>query len=161
MWFAVAALIAVRYTLRSTRAGLIIAALGDAPDAAATTGIPVRKARLILVLIAGVCAGIAGAYLSTMRTHSFVPGMTGGQGFLVLALVIFGRWTAGGLALGCMLFGLINALQQHCQSAGWTAYVPYQVFQALPYLSAVIALAIWAKKAPGPTAMNQPWPKVR
>lgn len=161
LWVAIALLIATAWILRRSRAGVIIAAIGDAPDAAAAHGIAVRRWRMGLVVIAGALAGLAGAFLSIMRTHGFVPEMTGGQGFLVLALVIFGRWTALGLTVGCVLFGAINAVQQHCQAAGWTEVVPYQVFTALPYLVALAALTLHLGRSNGPLMLNQPWPTQR
>lgn len=161
LWVAVALLASTAWILHRSRAGVIIAAIGDAPDAAAAHGIAVRRWRVGLVVLAGALAGLAGAFLSIMRTHGFVPEMTGGQGFLVLALVIFGRWTALGLTVGCVLFGAIDAVQQHCQAAGWTEVVPFQVFTALPYLVALGALTLHLGRNPGPLMLNQPWPTQR
>lgn len=161
LWIAIALLGATAWILRRSRTGVIIAAIGDAPDAAAAAGIGVQRWRCGLVLVAGALAGLAGAFLSIMRTHGFVPEMTGGQGFLVLALVIFGRWTALGLTLGCLLFGAIDAVQQHCQAAGWTDVIPYQVFRALPYVVALAALIPRFSRNPGPLTLNQPWPRPR
>jgi len=160
-WIALICLMLAGLLLRRTRAGIIIAAIGDAPDAAAANGIAVRRWRFGLVVNAGLFAGLAGAFLSVMRTHGFVPEMTGSQGFLVLALVIFGRWTAAGLGLGCLLFGAITAIQQHCQAAGWTSFIPYQVFTGLPYVVALIALCITYGRNVGPLTLNQPWPRQR
>lgn len=160
-WVACLALVLTAVVLRRSRAGIVIAAIGDAPDAAAAAGIAVRGWRTALILVAGGLAGAAGAYLSIMRTHVFVTEMTGGLGFLVLALVIFGRWTGEGLALGCLLFGLIEALQQLGQAWGWTQTIPWQAFKALPYGVALLALVVFARSAPGPRAMNQPWPSLR
>ncbi len=110
------------------------------------------------MLLAGALAGAAGAYLSIMRTHGFTPLMTGGMGFVVLALVIFGRWRIAGLAAACLGFGAIDALQSHLQSRGLTAVVPYQVFQALPFLVALVALAVLKRGGAGPRELRQPWP---
>jgi general nucleoside transport system permease protein len=149
------------WMLRTTRAGIVLRALGEAPVACAAAGIDVRWWRTATLLHGGICAGTAGAYLSLMRTHSFVPEMTGGSGFLVLALVIFGRWTILGLVAGCLLFGAVEALQQHLQGRGMTAALPWQLFKAAPYVVALIALAMVAKGRPGPAALSQPWPPDR
>lgn len=141
-----------------TRAGLIVRALGDAPDACAAAGIRVRAWRMATVTAAGACAGAAGAYLSVMRVHGFAPEMTGGQGFLVLALVVFGRWRVAGLFAGCLLFGFLEAIQQHLQGSGMNALVPYQLLKALPYVAALVALAVLSRSAPGPARLGQAWP---
>jgi len=158
LWFVAVALIAVLAWLdRRTRAGLIIRALGDAPAACAAAGIDVRRWRIGALIFAGALAGAAGAYLSIMRTHGFAPDMTGGQGFLVLALVIFGRWRLRGLLLGCLLFGLLDAVQQQLQGAGFTNTVPWQWFRMLPYVAALVALAAWRRGGAGPVFLGRPW----
>ena len=111
-----------------------------------------------MVLAAAACAGAAGAYLSIMRTHSFVPLMTGGTGFVVLALVMFGRWRIWWLVSGCLLFGFADSLQQSLQALPQARQSPYQVFQMLPYLVALTALALLSRSAPGPAALGRPWP---
>lgn len=147
--------------LRTTRAGVIIQALGDAPDAAAAAGISVRGWRIALVVLAGALAGAGGAYLSIMRTHGFTPLMTGGIGFVVLALVIFGRWRIGGLVAACLGFGVLDSLQSHLQSRGLTQVVPFQLFQALPFIVALAALAALKRGTTGPRMLGQPWPAER
>jgi ABC-type uncharacterized transport system permease subunit len=149
------------WVLRRTRIGVIIHALGDTPDACAANGIAVRRWRIGLVILAGALAGAAGAYLSIMRTHGFSPLMTGGMGFVVLALVIFGRWHIGGLLIACVGFGVIDALQSHLQSRGLNAVIPYQVFQALPFIVALLALAFMRRGTSGPQKLGVPWPAER
>ncbi len=162
--------VVVWWVLRHTRLGLIIGALGDAPEACHAAGVRVRMGRSLCLLFAGACSGAAGAYLSIMQTHAFATNMTGGQGFVVLALVIFGRWKLPGIIGGCLFFGLINSLQQTLQTARYTSqntalhaltHVPFQFFQMLPYLAAIVALAIMSRKAPGPRYINVPWPEVK
>jgi simple sugar transport system permease protein len=123
----------------------------------AAAGVSVRAWRTVLVALAGALAGAAGAWLATARTHAFVPEMTGGQGFLVLALVIFGRWRFIGLTAGCLLFGAVEALQQYGQGAGVGAHIPWHLLKCLPYLTALIALAIVARGAAGPRHLGQPY----
>jgi len=160
-WVAVLMAAMTWWMLRATRAGLIVRSLGEAPSACAAAGIDIRWWRTSAVLLGGACAGAAGAYLSIMRTHSFVPEMTGGAGFLVLALVIFGRWSVPGLILGCLLFGAVEALQQELQARGMTSVIPWQALKAAPYVVALIALAIVAKGSTGPSALGRPWPEER
>jgi simple sugar transport system permease protein len=146
--------------LEHTRFGLIIKALGDNPDAADAAGIPVRRWRFLLVLFAGACAGLAGAYLSTMRTHSFQENMTAGQGFLVLALVIFGRWKIAGLIAGTLLFGILQGLQSYLTSLpGATQKIPHQLFDMLPYAATLLALAFLSKSKTAPLHLARPWPE--
>jgi simple sugar transport system permease protein len=148
--------------VNKTRYGLIIRSLGDAPDACDAAGIPVRAWRIGLTLFAGACAGLAGAYLSTMRGHSFQVNMTAGQGFLVLALVIFGRWKLSGLIAGTLLFGALDGLQSYLAAIpGATTKVPHQLFDMLPYAATLIALGVLTRSRAGPAYLAVPWPPDR
>jgi simple sugar transport system permease protein len=148
--------------LRFTGFGLIVRALGDAPEAADAAGISVMRWRSGLVLFAGATAGLAGAYLSTMRGHSFQVRMTGGQGFLVLALVIFGRWSIPGLVAGTLVFGALDALQSYLTSIpGATQKIPHQLFDMLPYAATLVALAVLSKNTSAPIHLAKPWPPER
>lgn len=161
LWVVAALAAAAWWALRATRAGLVLCALGEAPDACAAAGVRVLRWRVLVLVAAGALAGLAGAYLSIMRTHGFTPLMTGGMGFVVLALVIFGRWRVGGLVAGCLGFGAIDSLQQQFQGSGLNEVVPYQVFKALPYLVALAALALLSRGGGGPAALGRPWPGER
>lgn len=151
--------IGVAMVLVTTRAGIIVTALGEEPDAAAAAGVRVRAWRTTLVLLAGAAAGIAGTFYTTMRVQAYEPGASAGAGFLVLALVIFGRWRVDGLVAGCLLFGLIDAEQSHLQAAGGNAHVPHQLLQMLPYLAALMALAVRRHGQTGPAQLGVPWPR--
>jgi ABC-type uncharacterized transport system permease subunit len=146
-------------TINRTRTGLIVTSLGDAPEACDAAGLSVRWWRTGLTLFAGACAGLAGAYLSTMRGHSFQVNMTGGQGFLVLALVIFGRWKLAGLLAGTLLFGALDGLQSYLAAIpGATTKVPHQLFDMLPYAATLVALGILTRSRGGPIYLAVPWP---
>jgi general nucleoside transport system permease protein len=144
---------------RLTRTGLIIRALGDAPDACNAAGIRVRWWRTGCVLFGGACAGAAGAYLSIMRIFQFSPDQTGGRGFLVLALVIFGRWNMLGLIAGCLLFGLTDDLQRYLQGYAFAQHIPEDAFKMLPYVATLAALAILTRTKAAPTHLGRPWPE--
>jgi general nucleoside transport system permease protein len=161
LFYAVIAVgVLVYVLLEFSRFGLVIRALGDSPDACDAAGIRVRSWRTALVLSAGGCAGLAGAYLSTMRGHSFNVNMTGGQGFLVLALVIFGRWHVGGLVAGTLLFGVVEGLQSYLTSIpGAAAVLPHQLFDMLPYAATLAALAVLSRTRAGPIYLARPWPE--
>ena len=95
--------------LRKTRPGLELSAIGESPQSADAAGVPVSRRRLYAILFGSACAGLGGAYLSTIRVHEFVENMTNGIGFLALAIVIFGRWSAPGIVGAALFFGLVRA----------------------------------------------------
>jgi general nucleoside transport system permease protein len=140
-----------------TRVGIALSALGDEPDACAKMGIAVRRWRLITVLTAGMLAGLAGAYLSIMRVHGFAPLMTGGIGFVILALVIFARWRVLLFVVISCTFGLVDAVQ-HILQASNTA-ISHHIFKALPFIVALFALMWFKRGSMGPKTLGQSWPR--
>jgi simple sugar transport system permease protein len=79
--------------------------------------------------------------------------MTAGRGFIALAIVIFGRWSAGGVLLASLFFGGATALQFRLQARG--AGVPYPVFLMLPYVVTLAVLAFAMGRARSPADLGR------
>jgi simple sugar transport system permease protein len=94
-----------------------------------------------------------------MRIFQFSPDQIGGRGFLVLALVIFGRWNILGLIAGCLLFGLTDDLQRYLQGYAFAQHVPEDVFKMLPYIATLAALAVLTRTKAAPAHLGRPWPE--
>ena len=84
-------------------------------------------------------------------------GNIAGRGFIALAAVIFGRWSAGGILIACLFFGFCDALQIRLQVA--SIGIPYQFFQMIPYIATVLALSLIGGKKLGPKAAGKPYKK--
>ena len=138
-----------------TKSGLNFKAVGEHPKAAATLGINVIGVRYAASVICGALAGMGGAYLTTCYTTTYVDGNVAGRGFIALAAVIFGRWSAGGVLLACLFFGFCDALQIRLQVGSFG--VPYQFFQMIPYLATVVVLGIIGMRKAGPKASGKPY----
>jgi simple sugar transport system permease protein len=117
--------------------GLRLRAVGEHPRAADTQGINVNRVRFSAVIASGVCAGLGGAYLPFF-SGSFAKNMTSGQGFIALAALIFGKWNPLGALAASLLFGFADALQEALQGR---AGLPSQLFQVIPYVLTIVALA--------------------
>lgn len=131
---------AVSYFLKYTRAGLIVRAVGDSPEAAHALGYPVLRVRYLATLFGGGCAGLAGCYLSMAYAPMWAENMTAGRGWIALALVVFATWQPGRLLFGAYLFGGITILQLHAQAIGIN--VPSQLMSMLPYIATIIVLVL-------------------
>jgi general nucleoside transport system permease protein len=145
---------AATWLLFHTRFGLEARASGESPSAAAAAGVAVARTRTLATLIGGACAGLAGASLVLAQVGTFTERMTGGRGFIAIAIVALGRWHPWGVALASLLFGGATALQYMFQASG--TVVPYQVFIALPYLLALAALGVAVGRHRGPAALGRP-----
>ncbi len=148
--------------LYRTRYGLQLRAIGENPSAADTVGINVLGLRYLYTFVGGAFAGLGGAYLSLAYTPGWKEQMTGGQGWIAIALVIFAMWDPLKAVAGALLFGFINAFQFYCQAAGITL-IPSYILRMLPYLATIGVLIIitrWetAKKRVGaPGALGIPF----
>ncbi len=140
-----------------TKSGLNYKAVGEYPKAAATLGINVIGVKYVASIICGALAGMGGAYLTTCYSTTYVDGNVAGRGFIALAAVIFGRWSAGGVLLACLFFGFCDALQIRLQISG--SSMPYQFFQMIPYIATVAVLTLIGAKKAGPKGAGKPYRK--
>lgn len=148
---------AVHIGLFHTRWGLRTRAVGEHPTAADTVGIKVLATRYRNVLMAGVVAGIGGAYFTIGSTGEFSKNMTVGKGFIALAALIFGRWSPIGAALAALLFGFSDQLQNYLSAIG--SPIPSQFLNMLPYAVTILAVAGLVGRVRAPAADGKPYVK--
>lgn len=140
-----------------TKFGLRIRAVGEHPKAADTLGVDVIKIRYICVLISGLIAGLAGAYISIGSAGRFNEGMTAGKGFLGLAAMIFGNWNPAGAFLGSFIFGFFDSWQE--KLAILQIGVPIDLLGMAPYLATMIVLSGFIGRSRPPAAGGIPYEK--
>jgi simple sugar transport system permease protein len=119
--------------------GLRLRAAGESVENARAAGIHVAGIRITGLLIGGGFAGLAGASLVLAQVGTFAEKMTGGRGFIAIAIVVLGAWHPGRVLGAALFFGAAMALQFLLQS--FLIGVPYQVFLMLPYLLTLLVLA--------------------
>jgi len=143
------------WIVQRTRWGLEVRASGEDPIAADVTGIDVNKRRRQTMYYCGLMSGLGGAYYALGEVGQFNTNMTAGRGFIVNAAVIFGGWTLFGTIGGCFLFGAADALRLALPALGYT--ITPQVLIAAPYVLALLAMLLFAKRARKPAALAQPF----
>ncbi len=154
VWGSLVAVVLVWIVVFRTRLGLRLRSVGENPKAAETVGISVFKVRYAAVITSGGLAALGGAFLSIGFVHSFSQNMTAGRGFIALAALIFGRWRPGGLLAATLLFGFSSALAQRLPE-----FSPQlaTLFQALPYVLTLIAVAGVVGRSTPPAADGVPY----
>jgi general nucleoside transport system permease protein len=155
-WLALIGVVLLSVFLFRTPRGLRLRSVGEHPRAAATVGISVPRTRYFAVIASGMLAAMGGAYLSIGFVGSFNQGMTAGRGFIALAAVIFGKWRPGGALGAALLFGFSTALAQRLPTFSESGAV---LFQALPYVLTLIAVAGVIGRSRPPAAIGQPYVK--
>lgn len=147
----------VAWGLYRTRWGLRLRAVGEHPQAADTVGIKVNPTRFWNVSLAGVIAGIGGAYFTLVSVPQFGKEMTAGLGFIALAAVIFGRWDPIRASLAALLFGFATNLQNLLTIL--KTPIPSEFMLMLPYVVTILAVAGFAGQIRGPAASGKPYIK--
>ena len=125
-----------------TRGGLILRAVGENPHNANAIGLPVLTVRYLAILFGGAMAGLAGSYMSLAYTPMWMENMTGGRGWIALALVVFASWKTKNLILGAYLFGIASIMHLVLQGLGMK--ISPSLLAMLPYLATLIVMIMVA-----------------
>ena len=150
------------FLLFRTTWGLKIRAIGEHPAAAETSGINVELGRYAATLLGAGLAGLGGATLTVVQLGLFREGVTGGRGWIAVALVIFARWRPSLALVGALLFGLADAFQYRIQALSpnrGIGAIPYEFLLMLPYLLTLIALLYRRGHSAAPAALGRPYVK--
>ena len=151
VYFSLFMLILVSFFLRKTRKGLILRAVGESDSSAHSIGYSVAVVRYMAVAFGGAMAGIAGSYFSLVLTPLWAEQLTGGRGWIALALVVFASWKPGRLLLGAYLFGIVMTLELYLKASG-LRLVPPELLAALPYLATIAVLVLISMRKSGYSA---------
>ncbi|MGH6627413.1 MAG: ABC transporter permease [Burkholderiaceae bacterium] len=153
VYLAIALVFGLIWFLYRSRAGLVLRSVGESPESAHALGYPVRRIRLLAVVVGGALCGLAGAYIAVIYTPLWVEGMVAGKGWIALALTTFATWRPARVLLGAYLFGGVTMLQFHLQGVG--VEVPSQVLSMLPYVATIVVLALISRN-PAWIRVNMP-----
>lgn len=104
---------------------------------------------------------IAGSHLSLGYLQGWAENITGGRGWIAVALVIFATWNPLRAVLGALLFGDINSLQFRIQAAGTS--IPASFLNMMPYIFTILILVFitwwkaFRKRIGAPAALGLPY----
>ena len=145
------------FILSKTTLGLKIKAVGENPAAAEMAGIRVFRVRYLCLLLSGIMAGISGAFFTIADYNMFLYNITGGRGYVAIAVCILGQWNPWGALLGALLFGAAEGFGLRLQAIGFA--LPYQFSLMTPYVVTIIALLMVSRRAIfiGPATLGKPY----
>ncbi|XPV77351.1 MAG: ABC transporter permease [Desulfovibrio sp.] len=130
------------FFFKRTSLGYAVTAVGEMPAAASAAGLKPLALRYFAVLAGGFIIGLGGAYLSLAYTHLWTTGLSGGRGWIAVALVIFAFWRPSRAMFGAYLFGGVMAFQLRLQAMGTN--LPSSLLLMLPYALTIIVLVLSA-----------------
>jgi simple sugar transport system permease protein len=144
--------------LYRTRPGLYLRAVGENPRTADAMGIHVTRTRYLYTILGGMLVGLGGAHLSLAYTPGWTENLSGGRGWIAVAMVIFATWDPLRAWFGAILFGGINAVQLRMQAAGTT--IPSAFLHMLPFVFTIVILVVitwweaFGKRVGAPAALG-------
>ncbi|MDB5807198.1 MAG: transporter permease [Betaproteobacteria bacterium] len=149
---------ATTWFLYRTKSGLILRSVGESPVVAQSLGLQVIRIRYLATLFGGLMAGLAGCYYAVAQFKMWQEGLTSGNGWIALALVVFASWRPVRLMLGALLFGGVTAFGLYLQAVG--VQVSAFALASLPYIATVVVLAVISRdqralRRNAPTSLGQ------
>tara|TARA_B110001454_G_scaffold219179_1_gene250759 strand:- start:45513 stop:46388 length:876 start_codon:yes stop_codon:yes gene_type:complete len=154
--FAFAVVIGIYFLISKTRWGYWIQFAGEYPDGLTACGVSVEKVRWISVFLCGGLAALGGASLSLFLSSAYSPLMTGGRGFIALSALILGKWKPVPTLVGCLVFGIFDALQIRLQGVPINGFIiPVQWIQILPYVLTIVLLAGFFGRSQAPAYLGK------
>lgn len=128
--------------LYRSRYGLIVRGLGDQPEGLDYLGYDVDKLRTFVVGVGGFIVGLAGAKLTLALIPIWSIGVSGGRGWIALALVVSSLWNPILTLVISHVFGFLNQFPILSQVMGLE--IDSRLISTTPYLATVILLVIFS-----------------
>jgi len=136
--FGVVVAFVMHWFFRSTRWGMHVRAVGDAPAAARAMGISVGRTRFLSIMVGSALGGIGGAHLSLFYPGAWTERISSGQGLMAVALVIFARWNPVQCLWASLLFGGAQSIGPSLQAVGIST--GYYLWNASPYILTLLVM---------------------
>ena len=129
------------FVFSKTPVGLQLRAAGQAPEAAAFSGIPVDRLQFRAALVSGAVAGLGGASQVMGVQHQLTQGISNSYGYTGVIVATLGGLTALGVVL---VAGLLADITVGAEGVSLVLQVPTQlgaIFSALLLLSVLSAMS--------------------
>lgn len=146
------------YVLFRTKIGRQIQAVGEDPGVTDSIGVDVFRLRYACLIIGGILAALAGAYLTQAVSGRFSRFVVGGRGFIVLGLVIVSFWDPKKALVVVFFISVLESVRFQLQNVFPDA--PIQILAMLPFVATIVALVIirivgtMEQDMPGSLALN-------
>ena len=158
---ALLAAVFIHWLLFRTTTGFEFRAVGANPAAAKYAGMSVGRTYILVMMIAGALAGLAGTGQVLGVLDRATPGFSAGIGFDGIAVALLGRSNPIGVVFAALLFGALSAGGQQMQASANVGIDLVGVIQALIIIfvaAPALIAAIFRLKAPvASTQISKGW----
>jgi simple sugar transport system permease protein len=154
---AVGLCVLVWFILRHTTFGFEVKTVGTNPDAARYAGMGVGRTIILVMVISGAFAGIAGASEITGTSGFLSPGVFVGIGFDAIAIALLARANPFGIILTSILWGAMLSGAGLMQQEAGLSINAVRIIQALVLLfvaADVIVRTIFRVRRPSHSALD-------
>jgi simple sugar transport system permease protein len=141
IYLAIPAAVLVWWLLYRTRWGLGLRAVGENAETAFASGRNPSMIRYQALFVGGLLVGLGAAHLSIAFTMNWAQYMTGGRGFIAIALVIFSKWHPIRAIAGVLVFSGAVAFQLLLQASG-VNISPF-ILDMIPFVLTLTVLILW------------------
>lgn len=142
VYFSYVLIFGVWFWLFYTRPGLAHRAVGERPEAAFARGTNVNRLRYLYTAVGGALVGLAGAaYSLSVKPGWSTPPSMSGDGWIALAIVIFGGWHPFRVVLGAYLFAGLRALASAIQRSPDVS-IPVVLLNGVPWVLMIATLLL-------------------
>ncbi len=148
--------IVIYWFLKRTRAGLMLKAAGEMPEAADVAGININRIRLVAAVFGGVLAGLGGAYMSVAWLGVVTKDLSAGRGFISLACVVFSGLNPLLALLGAFIFGFFQALAEWVKTLP-SKPIPGEFVSMLPYIITLLVVSGAIGRVRFPKSLGVPY----
>jgi len=147
-----------------TKLGLKYRSVGMDPMVADAMGINVILVRYLALIISSILGAFGGIAVIIGETGYWSTDITAGAGIIAIALVRVGNWRTHFIYLAAIVLNIIVAYGSYLtvlySSGGYSSgSFPYEVFNMIPYIFAIIVIVIsfkWARSNE-PTSLGKPY----
>jgi simple sugar transport system permease protein len=141
IYLAIPIALLIWWLLFRTRWGLGLRAVGENAETAYASGRNPNLIKYQALILGGLLAGLGAAHLTIAFTMNWSEYMTGGRGFIAIALVIFSKWHPLRAIAGVLVFSGAVAFQLLLQVSG--VHVSPFVLDMIPFALTLVVLLVW------------------
>jgi simple sugar transport system permease protein len=151
--------VALWYLLFKTKFGLAIRAAGENPHVAVSAGKNLILIRYFCTVLGSAVAALGGIFVIYLN-GIWGDRLTGGRGFVAIAMVRVGLFRPHLVLLASLLFGFVDSIQLYFTAILGSSF-PYQFFAMIPYVVGMLVLLVSTRFGifKEPSGLGRPYAK--